>query len=137
MKRWLLLPLALAATSMPAIAGQEDWKSPSGKTEFVGPRLTVCASPSRVIDYRTEYQGIKYAGTLWVKNSPNCRSAETVISGYFEERNKTKGEWCNGNLTLRLNQSSGSATWTNIKAVPGYKCTGAGKPFTLDLKVSP
>lgn len=141
--RWnrMLLPIGLLPIWMMTIAPARSgsaavFRSPSGDTVF--PEAAVgCAGD--VVHYSTRYRGTTYQGTLWV-NSPRGQACEggrgRRVTGYFEERSQTGTDWCKGQLTLYLTldpQGGSSAQWSNIVAVPGHTCSGAGTAPRLPL----
>lgn len=135
-----LLPL-LASNIHPALAGS-TWifRSPSADTVF--PENAIgCAGD--LVKYNTRYQGQTYQGTLRV-SSPKGLGCEggrgRWVKGTFEERSLDGAERCTGQLTLYLTvdpNGGSSAQWSNIRAVPGYGCSGVGTAPKLPLIYTP
>ncbi|XGV96408.1 MAG: hypothetical protein ACAF41_27210 [Leptolyngbya sp. BL-A-14] len=119
-----------------ALAGQNAFRSVSGDTVFPSAAFG-CAGDT--VHYTTHYQGKPFAGTLWVKSPAglNCEGGRgRVVQGYFEEWSQDGGDWCQGQLKLYLLPlPNGSyAQWSNIKAIPGYRCAGVGTAPKLPLR---
>jgi len=136
MRSLLFGSFLIAALASPAIAGSEFWRSESGKTSFESAASAVCAG-QRVVNYTTQYGSTTLQGYLWVNNVSGCRfNDRTTISGYFEEVNRDRNQWCKGNLTLSLvRRTNGSwASWRNVQpAAPNARCAGTGEPIDLNL----
>lgn len=131
-----LLPI-LALSVNPAIAGSASvFKSVSGDTVFP---TSVVGCVGDVVKYSTRYQGTTYQGTLRIK-SPSDHGCDggrgRWVVGNFEERNQEGTQRCKGQLTLYLTldpRGGSSAKWSNIQAVPGYRCSGIGTSPQLPL----
>lgn len=129
----LMLLIGAADT---ALAGQNAFRSVSGDTVFPS---TAFSCAGYTVHYTTHYQGKSFAGTLWVKSPAglNCEGGRgRVVQGYFEEWSQNSGDWCQGQLKLYLLPlPDGSyAEWSNIRAVPGYHCSGVGMAPKLPLR---
>lgn len=135
MKWNFLLTAAMLVLSETAILAQSNhvYRSMSGDTVFPSAAEASCAG--KIVHYATRYGGVNYQGTLWVKSpsGSGCEGGRSrQLNGYFEERSGAQG--CSGNLTLQLGTHSNSyAQWNNIRAIPGYSCTGVGTNPKLPL----
>jgi hypothetical protein len=134
MKKFSLIAIGVLGLVSPAVARGEIFSSLSGQTTFQVPTATACyGGDNRVIRYNTTYKSIPYEGYFWVRNVSGCNTPNVRIQGYFEERNQAQNHWYKGSLALQLNGARGTARWQNVNTQPGYRCSGSGQSFDLQL----